>query len=166
MRLFSEATLLKMETSCTRHRKDWEASPSFILTWLYPTLLLKPDEAYTRKSYLYTSIVHTVALTLVVCAIPCLVVAGYALIAPDFWAQVSDPKNHAQQIGFLSQEGFYYLPFVPLIFLLFNLAINWPQYFFWNRRAKRLQQEEPALVPIIAAAVPDDITVWPPAPHR
>ena len=166
MRLFSETYLLKMEATWTRHRKEIEDAPTFWQTCQYPTLLLKPDEAYTRKSYLRVVSLSAVAVTLLICAIQCFILAVAALIVPQLWSVILDPKNHAQQIGILSEEGFYYLPFLPFILLLFSLAINWPTYFFWNRRAKRLQREGPVSVPIVAAAlVPDDPNVWPPPPR-
>ena len=166
MRFFSEATLLKMETTWTQHRKELEAPPTFIKTWLYPTLLLKPNEIYTRKSYLQTAIVYTLAVTFLICVIFVLFLLVSARIVPRLWSVMLDPKNHAQQIGILSQEGFYLIPLAPLMWLVASFAFNWPTYFFWNRRAKRLQREGFVSVPIVAAAVlPDDPTIWPPPPR-
>ena len=166
MRLFSEATLLKMETSCTRLRKDIENAPTFWQTCQYPQLSLKTNQTYGLKNYLWAAVLSTAALTLVVCLIQCFVLAVSLLLVPQLWSMIFDPKNHAQQIGILSQEGFYYFPVVPLIWLLFSLMLEWPRYFFWNKRAKRLQRAGCVSIPAIAAAVvPEDNAVWPPAPR-
>ena len=166
MHLLSEATLLKMETSCTRLRKEIEDAPTFWQACQYPQVLLRTSQTCALKSYLRAAVLSTTALISVVCLIQCFVPAVSLLLVPHLWSMIFDPKNHAHVISGLSQEGFYYLPFAPLIWLLASLAINWPRYFFWNRRAKRLQQEGYIEVqPVTAAIVADDPNVWPPAPR-
>ncbi len=167
MRLFSEATLLKMETSCTRRPKRWENStPSFWDAWRLPTLSLKPNEAYTRRSYLRVVAMSAAFHTLIVFSSLGIGLVISTFIIPDLWSNLLDPKHHTYLVGVFYQEGFYLVPFLPLFSWLIYFAVEWPRYFFWNRRAKRLQREGPFLVPIVAAAlVPNDPNVWPPPPR-
>ena len=122
MRFFSEATLLKMETSFTRLRKEIEDAPTFWQTCQYPTLLLKPNQDYRRSDYVKASIVSTVALTLLVCLTQVVVFVASAFVLRQLWSAMLAPQNHAALIGGLSRAGVYYLPFVPIAWLLFSLA--------------------------------------------
>ena len=166
MRLFTEATLLKMETSCTRLRKEIEDTPTFWQTRKYPQVLLKTNQTCALQNYLWAVLLSTATLTLSVCIVLGIVIAVFAITWPQLWAVMHDPKNHALLIRALSHEGVYNLPLVPIAWLLFSLVLDWPRYYFWNRRAKRLQREGSTLVSIVAAAeLPDDTTVWPPPPR-
>jgi hypothetical protein len=169
MPLFSETTLQRMETFWTRRRKEWENKPpAFWLVWFNPSLLLKPTQGYSRTLYFRVALMSVVRVSLFAAVANGLGLAIGALIfGPQFWPLIRDPKNHAYFIGVLSHEGFYQLPLFPLIMLVLSLALHWPNYFFWNRRAKRLQRNCPAVlpVPIVEASV-NDSNVWPPAPKR
>jgi hypothetical protein len=166
--VFTEATLRKMEAFWTRHR--WETEPPpFLYAWCNPSFLLRPDEEYTRKLYLRTALTQALGTVLWVTILLCAVIALSALFWPGSWQIVHDPKNHAFLIGDLSREGFYYLPWYPLMLFLFSLTMHWPGYFFWNRRARRLRREDHVQAPItavIAEATVDDGSSWPPAPRR
>ena len=167
MRLFTEATLLKMETACTRRPKIWENSmPSFWDAWRLPTLFLKPDETYPCKTYLRVVILSVLVLMLLYGLAIAIALVVATFLIPHFWSVALDPKAHKFIIGALARAGFSLLPLVPLFALIVNATVQWPHYYFWNRRAKRLQREEFVEIPVVAAAVaPNDPSVWPPAPH-
>ena len=170
MPIFTERTLQKMETVWVPRRKEWEDKPpSFWQVWWKPSLLLRPNDDYSRKLYLRVVLVSTLrSLTFLTVANGVGLAVATLIVSPEFWPLFRDPKSHAYIIGALSREGFYLLPLVPLFCLLVNTAGEWPVYFFWNRRAKRLQVAGSVGTPTVAIAEAGEInnTVWPPPPRR
>jgi hypothetical protein len=169
MPLFSDAALQKLEPFFTRRRKEWDNDPaSFWAVWWNPSLSLKPSEQYHGKLYIRVAMVSMLHGCLYVGVSSCIGLILGGLIVPQFWPMIRDPKYHASLIGFLAREGFYQLLFLPLVSLSFVFASEWPRYFFWNRRAKRLQNEGVVSVSLNAMVEPpeDDGTCWPPPPRR
>jgi len=170
MPVFTEPTLKKMETFWVRRRKEWGDRPlSSWQLWWDPSLSLRPNEDYGRKLYLRVALRGTLrTLTFLTVANGIGFALGTLVVCPEFWPLVHNPKNHAAVIGALSQEGFYLLPLVPLFCLFVNAVGEWPEYFFWNRRAKRLQTAGPAgtSTASVAQAFESSDSVWPPPPRR
>ena len=135
-------------------------------SWLVPTLVLRADETYTRKSYLRAVTIAVLGSTLFSILAVVSISFAFALILHFTWTDVTHPKMRALLIAFLLKQGVFQGLLAPLIIFPFSLALNWPRYFFWNRRAKRLQREGYIEVPLVTAAlIPDDPTICPPAPR-
>lgn len=125
-----------------------------------------PEETCTRSLYLRDAVMSVSRSYLFTTASFCLGVVVAGLFIPQFWPIVRDPKNHAFILGILSRDGFYYFPLLPLIVFPFILLLEWPCYYFWNRRAKRLREEYRALVLAAADEAPASESSWPPPPRQ
>ncbi|MGI4787628.1 MAG: hypothetical protein ACRYFS_02130 [Janthinobacterium lividum] len=165
--MFSDTALLKMEAFWTNRRKPGKhlSFDRWLALW-NPSRLLKPAEKYYPKLYLSVAVLTTLHALLWVILANALGLALGILIFPEFLPVIRDPKNHKLLISILSREGFYLLPFYPLGMLLVSLLLEWPRFFFWNRRAKRLLDEGALQVSLndMREAPAEDNTIWPPPP--
>ncbi len=168
MHFFSEAAGLTMETAWLRRPKRWESCPPpSWYAWQSPTLSLQPTEPYTRRAFLRLALMSAAASILVFSGAVALIVLAATLLVPHLWPFLLDPRNHQFLVRGYHHEKLYRFLSVPLLAVVISMAAEWPRRFFWNRRAKRLQQEKLGSVPTAAAAVPpDDPGVWPPSPRR
>ena len=65
----------------------------------------------------------------------------------------------------LSTEGYYFIPWLSLLWVALIFMLHLPRFYFWNRRAERLRREPPLSI-IEAEAMAVDASVWPPPPTR
>ena len=144
--------------------KAWQSNPlPPWLLWMMPSLALKPEQKYSFRLYIrmVTSSLSVFTAT-----------AGLVLCASSafFWVQYHDlfqnsnPKVHARLIGILSQNHLYQLPLALVAMALVLSLISIPEYYFWNRRAKRIENKGVASQASASESLGADNTVWPPPP--
>ena len=164
MRLFSGATLDKLETRFVHIAPRWRKKPP--PKWLMPTARLEPTQPYPLRDYVQSSVLLALAIGVLI-----LVTMLFTWLAlwyqhPAFFrAAVSHHgRAHSILIGLLSHDFSSTLP-LDLVFLsVFNLLIYLPTWYFWNRRAERLRLQPAQPRPEQSNPLPLDPTLWPPAP--
>lgn len=164
MKSLFRVTLDALEAVCVWRPKAWSTNrlPNWIL-WMMPNLALKPEQRYSFR--LYVRVVTAPLLVFVV-------TVGFVLCAAAafFWVQYHDifqnpnPKVHAQVIGILSQNHFYQLPLALVVMALLLAGLAIPERYFWNRRAKRMENGGIAPQAPALEALKADNAVWPPPP--
>lgn len=137
-----------------RSRKRENVAPHW--AWISPSLVLREDETFKVGT-----IVREGFLTPLVCSVYFFAfVLGILAILFHFDARLHHATAVHERITRLAIDAFITRTpeFIGIWFLL-----HLPAFYFWNRRAKRLQgqQAEPVPPTIIANADP---TVWPPPP--
>ena len=163
MAFVSEALLDNLEVFFTKKAKRWQNKPPpRWIAFLQPSLLLRPNEKYTRQLYWHEATIPGVSVVFLESLTMFAVVAYLWHKCPWLF---TNPQYHRPFIGWLSHEGFYQTPLAFVFLLTFSYLIHFPRYYFWNRRATRLQanpggQKEPAMIAVI------DPSVWPPPPNR
>lgn len=158
---FDKAALLdRMERSVIVHM-DKVAGGKFVgrLAGLYPWVSLQPHDAYPRAAFVKVCrglFLFVLILYSIVGLMP-FVVLWY--FDPGFLpvAVFHHGRAHALLIGLLSKHGIYLIPYLIIVMNVVNFGIQYPNYYFWNRRAARLRRDG---IPI----TPTDDTAWPPAP--
>lgn len=157
-----QVTLSVLEAICIWRPRAWVSKPlPHWLLWIMPSLALRPEQKYSFRLY-----IRMVTSSLLVF----IATAGLVLCASSafFWVQYHDlfqnsnPKVHARVIGVLSQNHFYQLPLALVVIALVLSLISIPEYYFWNRRAKRIENKGVASQASAAEALGADNTVWPP----
>jgi hypothetical protein len=161
MAFVSEALLDKLEPFFTKQAKRWESeTPPHWYAVLRPSVTLKPNEKYTRQIYWRETTVPTLSVVLFI-AIGMIFPLAYLWYQyPPFF---TNPKFHKLLIGFLSHEGYYWMPLALVFLIAFGYGIYLPRFYFWNRRAARLQAN-PVVEELPTVTV--DAGVWPPPPSN
>jgi len=162
-----EAILDKLEPRFTKINRQLPEKP--YRRWIplpRPNILRDPLEPYSTKRFVKNAILPVVVLSVIYELSYLLPLAYLWYQFPHaFWHLIlSHGAPHAGFIGALSQVGFYQLPYVLLILLAFNFLINYPRYYFWNRRAARLRREGLPPHPPLYLRPEEAVDFWPPAP--
>jgi len=161
MKLFTEAFLDKWEARATERGKRWEKeTPERWCLIISPDLRLQPTENYSLRLYIRQPAFHVW---------PVAALDVFGLLAPLVYFWLLDPaifQNrhlHKALIGTLSDGGYYFIPWLSLLWVAFIYLLHLPRFYFWNRRAERLRREPPP--PIIQAETTAiSAGVWPPPP--
>jgi hypothetical protein len=156
----------RLERICTNRPKRLENKPiSKFQKYLNPWLLLQPTEYYEHRLLLRTVLLGVAYVTLIFIIQRIIV---FTVIFIQFHGLLIEAWHHTAtrhyMIGYV-EDRFGYDPFLPLIFFAFMYLISWTRYYFWNRRARRLNEEQKDMVvaePDLPAAA--DPAIWPPPP--
>ena len=162
MAFVSEAFLNKLEPFFTKTAKRWQNKPPpSRLPVLRPSLTLKPDEKFTRQIYLYETTVSGTSSVLIIVLAIAVPFACFWLLYPQLFSNSQFQRFFVHK---LSQDGFYWVPIEIVFLFVFNYVLYLPRFYFWNRRAARLQANPAAEEEQMTAVV--DPSVWPPPPIK
>ena len=164
-----EAVLDRLEGLFTKPRSRWaDKPPPDWVVWMSPDYPLEPSDRYSFRLY-----VRTATAPLLI-TFPLIAAAYGAAVATDWptirkiyaFLKVPHPTGQSHHFVMLIYSlTFFLVVGLPIFLAAMTFAGAYPSYYFWNRRAARLQAEA---VTQEVAPVGDNVSVltWPPAPKR
>jgi len=159
-----EAILDYWEGKVTKRPKRWETKePSRFWALTSPELFMPPTENYSIRLYLNKTTITggSVAIFVLIAWL-----SPLAYVLHTYPQLLHNLRYHKLFIALLSHVGIYWMPYAILFLLVFNYAINFPLFYFWNRRAARLREESVQDTVSVGTAAIAAPRVWLPPPVR
>lgn len=154
------ALLDRLEAVCIR--REWrDRTPPRWMLWLSPSLRLRHTERFPLRMFLWELLYPALPIAIIQ------VLAVSAGILVIVWRDPWILHHHRLLLRLISliTTRYRFYVCVPLILIGFSFLLNFPNFYFWNRRAARLTMAGDS-----EQAVPDSETrvadghVWPPPP--